>query len=117
MDVKKQTKYFNIFTLNPHLFIFPAVIFIFLNTYLTLVNAKEKNIIKIKIASVAPEGSPWEIGISNILKNITTSSKGTIKSKFFKSGILGDEVSTLKRFLKGEIEMWAGSHAMAFTYL
>jgi len=64
---------------------------------------------KIKMATMSPEGSPYDKALKIILNNIKRNTKGKIRYKYYNSGMLGDELSMIKFLKKGKIQMWGGS--------
>ena len=57
-----------------------------------------------KIASVAPEGTPWSDGLAQFKKNAEAASGGKLKVKLFLGGILGDENETVQQTQRGQIQ-------------
>lgn len=58
----------------------------------------------LKIASVAPEGTPWSDGLTQFKKAAETASGGKLKVKLFLGGVLGDENETVLQTQKGQIQ-------------
>jgi len=65
--------------------------------------------IVIKIATVAPEGTPWSDGLSQFKTMVETKTGGAVKVKLFLGGILGDENETVQQTQRGQIQGVAGS--------
>jgi tripartite ATP-independent transporter DctP family solute receptor len=63
----------------------------------------------LKIASVAPEGTPWADQLAVYKQKVEGESKGRIKLKPFLGGALGDENQTVGECRRGAIAMWAGT--------
>jgi len=63
----------------------------------------------IKIATVAPPGTPWAKQLKKRKKTIKKESEGRIKVKTYLGGALGDETSTAEATKRGTIHMWGGS--------
>lgn len=57
-----------------------------------------------KIATVAPDGSPWSEGLQNFKKSVETAVPGKIKVKLFLGGTLGDENETVRSAKLGQIQ-------------
>lgn len=58
----------------------------------------------LKIASVAPEGTPWSDGLAQFKKAAELASGGKLKVKLFLGGVLGDENETVLQTQKGQIQ-------------
>lgn len=58
----------------------------------------------LKIASVAPEGTPWASGVTEFKKSIEASSGGRIAVRPFLGGVLGDENETVQACQRGQIQ-------------
>ena len=65
--------------------------------------------IVLKIATVAPEGTPWSDGLTQFKTLVETKSGGTIKVKLFLGGMLGDENETVQQTQRGQIQGVGGS--------
>jgi tripartite ATP-independent transporter DctP family solute receptor len=63
----------------------------------------------LKVASVAPEGTPWAEMLVTYKQKVETESKGRIKLKPFLGGALGDENQTVGECRRGAIAMWGGT--------
>lgn len=59
---------------------------------------------EIKIASVAPENSPWGEYLKRLAKEWEDASSGKIKVKIFHGGILGNEQDSYKKMKLGQIQ-------------
>ena len=57
-----------------------------------------------KIASVAPEGTPWSDGLAQFKKSAEAASGGKLKVKLFLGGVLGDENETVQQTQRGQIQ-------------
>lgn len=73
--------------------------------------ARAEEPIVLKLATVAPEGTPWAEQLQTYKKRVETESKGRIKVKAFLGGTLGDENATVAECRRGSIAMWGGSTA------
>jgi tripartite ATP-independent transporter DctP family solute receptor len=62
-----------------------------------------------KLATVAPEGTPWAEQLQEFKKRIEKDSAGKMKIKAFLGGNLGDENVTASETKRGAIQLWAGS--------
>lgn len=58
----------------------------------------------VKIASVAPEGTPWASGVTEFKKQIEASSAGRVAVRPFLGGVLGDENETVQACQRGQIQ-------------
>lgn len=67
--------------------------------------------IELKIATVAPEGTPWEKQLRTLKRHIETESAGRIKVRLFMGGSLGGEKALVRRTASGSIQCFAGSTA------
>lgn len=65
--------------------------------------------ITVKIATVAPDGSPWAAGLSTFKKNAEAAVPGKLKVKLFLGGTLGDENETVLAAKRGQIQGVAAS--------
>lgn len=72
-------------------------------------SAKADDPIVLKLATVAPTGTPWADQIHEIKKDIKLKSGGRIKLKAFLGGGLGPEVETAEATKRGTIDIFAGS--------
>jgi tripartite ATP-independent transporter DctP family solute receptor len=65
--------------------------------------------ITLKLASIAPEGTPWAEQVAEYKTKVETESKGRLKIKPFLGGALGDENHTVGECRRGAIAMWGGT--------
>lgn len=65
--------------------------------------------ITLKLATVAPPGTPWEKHLNRIKKRIKEESGGRVKIKAYLGGARGDEQTTASQCRKGSLQLWAGS--------
>ncbi len=63
----------------------------------------------LKVATVAPPGTPWSKHMDRIKKRVKEETGGRVKIKAYLGGALGDEQETASRCRKGGIAMWAGT--------
>src|SRR5277367_5811466 len=57
----------------------------------------------LKIATLAPEGSPWMNLFHEWGKNIETRSAGKVKVKFYAGGVAGDERDAVRKMRLGQL--------------
>jgi TRAP-type transport system periplasmic protein len=57
-----------------------------------------------KIATVAPDNTPWSEQLKRYKKNVEEKTNGRIKVKVFLGGTLGDENSSVTKAIRGHIE-------------
>ncbi len=65
----------------------------------------------LKLATVAPDGTPWAQHLTAIKKRVEKESGGRIKMKVFLGGTLGGEVETVRALRRGRLQGWGGSTA------
>jgi tripartite ATP-independent transporter DctP family solute receptor len=58
----------------------------------------------LKIATVAPEGTPWADGLSQLKKQVEADSGGKIAVRTFLGGVLGDENESVQACQRGQIQ-------------
>ncbi|TGL63931.1 C4-dicarboxylate ABC transporter substrate-binding protein [Leptospira ognonensis] len=58
----------------------------------------------VKLATVAPDGSPWANELSKIKKKIETESSGQIKMKLYPGGQMGGENEILQQVIRGKLQ-------------
>jgi tripartite ATP-independent transporter DctP family solute receptor len=63
----------------------------------------------LKLASVAPDGTPWAEQLSIYKQRVEAESKGRLKIKPFLGGALGDENQTIGECRRGAIALWGGT--------
>ena len=73
--------------------------------------------VKVKMGTVAPEGTPWEQQAKAIAKQVTKASAGRIKYKFYWGGSKGDEQEILKKVMKNKLQMSGISTAALGTVI
>ena len=64
-----------------------------------------------KIATVAPEGTPWEKQLKQFKRYVEEGSQGRIQVKMFMGGSLGGEKALVRRTSQGTIQVFGGSAA------
>src|SRR6185436_12198059 len=62
-----------------------------------------------KLATVAPEGTPWAEQLAAYKQGVEAASKGRLKVKPFLGGALGDENQTVAECRRGALPMWGGT--------
>jgi TRAP-type transport system periplasmic protein len=65
--------------------------------------------ITLKMATVAPEGTPWAEQLAAYKRQVDAASKGRLRVKAFLGGALGDENQTIAECRRGAIPLWGGS--------
>jgi TRAP-type transport system periplasmic protein len=63
----------------------------------------------LKLATVAPEGTPWAEQLAAYKQRVEAAAKGRLKLKPFLGGALGDENQTVAECRRGAIAMWGGT--------
>lgn len=64
-----------------------------------------------KIATVAPEGTPWEKQLRSVKRYVEENTGGRVKVKMFMGGSLGGEKALARRTAQGSIQVFGGSTA------
>jgi len=77
------------------------------------VGAQEQ--ITVKIATVAPDGTPWEKQLRRLKDHIEKGSGGRMRVKMFMGGSLGGEKALARRTQQGNIQIFGGSTAALGT--
>jgi tripartite ATP-independent transporter DctP family solute receptor len=65
--------------------------------------------ITLKLATIAPEGTPWAEQVADYKAKVEGESKGRLRIKPFLGGALGDENQTVGECRRGAIAMWGGT--------
>jgi len=65
--------------------------------------------ITLKLATIAPEGTPWAEQVSRYKAQVETASKGRLRIKPFLGGVLGDENQSVSECRRGAVDMWGGT--------
>ena len=71
--------------------------------------AEAQEAVTLRIATVAPEGTPWEKQLRGLKSHIEGQSGGRIKVRLFMGGSLGGEKALVRRVAQGSLEAFAGS--------
>lgn len=74
-------------------------------------SAQAETPITLKLATIAPDGTPWAEQLQDFRKRVEKESAGRIRIRSFMGGTLGDENSTVAETRRGTIAMWGGSTA------
>lgn len=69
----------------------------------------------IKVATVAPENTPWSALMDRVKKRLQKESNGAFKMKVYLGGRLGGEKETVRETREGRVQMWGGSTAAIAT--
>ncbi|MFW5875909.1 MAG: TRAP transporter substrate-binding protein [Myxococcota bacterium] len=64
-----------------------------------------------KVATVAPDGTPWEKQLRKFKKRIEKRTDGRVRVKMFMGGSLGGEKALVRRTAQGSIQVFGGSTA------
>src|SRR5688572_30403533 len=70
---------------------------------------------RMRLATVAPEGTPWEKQLRRLKQHIEQESGGRIRVQMFMGGSLGGEKALVRRTSQGSIEAFGGSTAAMGT--
>lgn len=81
----------------------------------SMATAQAADVVTVRVASVAPEGTPWEQQIRRTAKSIFDISSGKVKLKFYLGGKKGDEKSLVRQCRDGSVELVAVSTAALAT--
>ncbi len=73
--------------------------------------AEETAGVAMKIATVAPEGTPWSEGLEEYRKQIDADTGGAVKARVFLGGALGDENESVQACARGQIQAVGASTA------
>lgn len=71
--------------------------------------------IRMRLATVAPEGTPWEKQLRRLKRHIEEESGGRIRVQMFMGGSLGGEKALVRRTAQGSIQAFGGSTAAIGT--
>ncbi|MCH9687844.1 MAG: TRAP transporter substrate-binding protein [Deltaproteobacteria bacterium] len=63
----------------------------------------------LKVATVAPAGTPWAKQLQKLKRTIKKESEGRIKVKTYLGGALGDEIATAEATKRGTIQIFGGT--------
>jgi TRAP-type C4-dicarboxylate transport system substrate-binding protein len=65
--------------------------------------------VRIRMAALAPEGTPWAREFHNIDRDIQDATGGEVSMKWYLGGIAGDELEALERVRRGQLDGVAGA--------
>lgn len=68
-----------------------------------------QEVYEVRLATIAPDGTPWSDQLKEMKKRIENESKGRVKFVTYTSGQLGGEIETLRSLQRGRIQAWGGS--------
>jgi len=68
-----------------------------------------------KVATVAPNGTPWSELMDRFKRRAKKKTQGSVKTKIYYGGKLGGEKETIRETRDGRIHMWGGSTAAVAT--
>ncbi len=71
--------------------------------------------VRMRVATVAPEGTPWEKQLRQLKRHIEEQSGGRMRVQMFMGGSLGGEKALVRRTAQGSIQAFAGSTAALGT--
>ena len=91
-----------------------AVLFGVLFAVVHVTRARADEPLVLKIATVAPEGTPWSVGLVEFKAMVEARTNGAITVKPFFGGVLGDENETVIACQRGQIQ-GVGSSTGAFA--
>ncbi len=63
----------------------------------------------LKLATVAPDGTPWAEQLQVYKQKVEAAAKGRLRVKLFLGGALGDENQTVAECRRGAIQLWGGT--------
>lgn len=78
-------------------------------------SAGAQETIVMKVATVAPDGTPWEKQLRRFKQYVEKQSGGRIQVKMFMGGSLGGEKALVRRTAQGTIQVFGGSTAALGT--
>lgn len=78
--------------------------------------ARSEGTFTFKLATVAPDGSPWAAGLADFKSAVEKNSGGRVKVRTFLGGALGDENETVQQCRRGQIQA-VGASAGAIASL
>ncbi len=68
-----------------------------------------QQVYEIRLATIAPDGTPWSEQLLEMKKRVEKESNGRIKFVTYTGGQLGGEIETLRSLQRGRIQAWGGS--------
>ncbi len=82
---------------------------LFIACLLSLAWALPGHALTLKIATVAPDGTPWMEAMKTAAREIKQRTQGRVKLRFFPGGVMGDDRTVLRKMRIGQL------HGGAFT--
>ena len=83
----------------------------------TLSSAAFADPIKFKIATIAPDGTPWALLLNKFKKQVRKQSNKELLPKVYLNGIKGDEQSIVRQVYKGSLQMGGVSTGALSTFV
>ncbi len=74
-----------------------------LTAALLLASAQAQAVTRIKIATLAPEGTTWMKVMKEMAKEIKAKTNGEVKLKFYGGGVMGDEADVIRKMRFGQV--------------
>lgn len=68
-----------------------------------------QQVYEVRLATIAPDGTPWSEQLLEMKKRVEKESNGRIKFVTYTGGQLGGEIETLRSLQRGRIQAWGGS--------
>ncbi len=72
-------------------------------------SAAAQEVVIAKLATVAPDNTPWSEQLAAYKKRVESAAAGKVKVKPYLGGSLGDENLTVSECKRGAIQLWGGS--------
>jgi len=94
-------------SLSKHKTVFLALLLLAVVVFGNALFAQE--VYEIRLATIAPDGTPWSEQLVEMKKRVEKESKGRIKFVAYTGGQLGGEIETLRSLQRGRIQAWGGS--------
>ena len=71
--------------------------------------------VKFKIATVAPDGTPWSVLLKRFKSDVSKASNKELAARVYLNGIKGDEQSIVRQVYSGDLQMGGVSTAALAT--
>lgn len=83
------------------------LIMLLILAFITPINAsaEEPAPIKFKIATIAPDGTPWAVLLKSFKKRVRKGSSKVLRPRVYMNGLKGDEQSIVRQVYKGTLQM------------
>jgi TRAP-type C4-dicarboxylate transport system substrate-binding protein len=65
--------------------------------------------VRLRMATAAPEGSSWAHEFDTVAREVSAATGGEVQIKWYKGGITGDELTSLERIRKNQLDGDAGA--------